>query len=230
MLYACKSEYNISGDSSIQALDGRMLYLKVFTNNDQLHNLDSCEVIHGKFNFMGMIDSTSMGELFMDNESIMPIVLENANLNIKLNNLEQRVSGGSLNNKLYRYLEQKSQLETQIVELSNREAHLILTGHDPRKVHKKLAGKADELYSKLEKLETDFIIENNRNILGTTFFMVLCSQYPYPIMTSRIKRIVKESSPAFHRLPYVQGYLRAAESNMQYLQLNHYSEETLGDY
>ena len=115
MLYACKSEYNISGDSSIQALDGRMLYLKVFTNNDQLHNLDSCEVIHGKFNFMGMIDSTSMGELFMDNESIMPIVLENANLNIKLNNLEQRVSGGSLNNKLYRYLEQKSQLETQIV-------------------------------------------------------------------------------------------------------------------
>ena len=57
MLYACKSEYNISGDSSIQALDGRMLYLKVFTNNDQLHNLDSCEVIHGKFNFMGMIDS-----------------------------------------------------------------------------------------------------------------------------------------------------------------------------
>lgn len=226
LLSSCSEQYNISGDSTVSALDGRMLYLKVLTNNDNnLRNLDSCEVIHGKFNFMGIIDSTCMGELCMDNESVMPVVIENANLNIKINNLEQRVTGGSLNNRLYRFLEQKNQIESQIIELSNREAQLILSGENPAKIHKRLAGKADKLYDKIEKLETAFIINNNNNILGSTYFMMLCSQYPYPILTSQIKQIIENTSPAFHRIPFVNNYLRAAESNMHYLRQSHFPED-----
>lgn len=224
LLASCSEQYNISGDSTVSALDGRMLYLKVLTSNDHLRDLDSCEVIHGKFNFMGMIDSICMGELCMDDESVMPIVIENANLNIKINNVEQKVTGGSLNNRLYRFLEQKSQIENQIIELSNREARLILSGASPSKVHKQLAGKADKLYSKIENLETAFIINNNNNILGTTYFMMLCSQYPYPILTSQIKQIIEKTSPSFHRQPFVSNYIRAAESNMRFLRQTHPSD------
>lgn len=217
LLTSCAEQYNINGDSSISTLDGRMLYLKALTDNDALRNVDSCEVIHGKFTFMGMLDSTCMGELYMDNESVMPVVIENANLNIRINNLEQRVSGGSLNNKLYRFLEQKNQIENQITELSNQEARSILSGKDPDKVHAKLSGKANKLYAKIEKMESDFIIENHSNILGSTFFMMLCSQYPYPIVTAQIKHILRETSPEFRHTPFVKNYMEAAESNMRYI-------------
>lgn len=217
---SCAEQYNITGDSTVSSLDGRMLYLKVLTNFDHMSNLDSCEVIHGKFNFMGMMDSTCMGEIYMDNESVMPVVIENANINIRINDMEQRVTGGSLNNKLYRFLEQKNQIENQIIELSNKEARLILSGGDPHRVHLRLSDKADKLYNKMEKLETDFIVDNYDNILGSTFFMVLCGQYPYPVVTPQIKQIMHKTSPKFHHIPFVREYMRAAESNMRYLTPN----------
>ena len=223
LLSSCTEQYNISGDSTVSTLDGRMLYLKVVTDKENLRDLDSCEVVHGKFNFMGMMDSTCMGELCMDDESVMPVVIENANLDIRINNLEQRVSGGSLNNKLYCFLEQKNKLESEITELSNEEARSILSGKDPAKIHTHLSGRADKLYAKIEKLETDFIIENYNNILGSTFFMMLCSQYPYPVVTSQIQQIMTKTSPKFHEIPFVREYMRAAESNMRYMRRTHVS-------
>jgi hypothetical protein len=217
LLVSCNTEYNISGDSTVSTLDGRMLYLKAVTNNDDMLKLDSCEVVHGKFNFMGMMDSVCMGELYMDNECVMPIVIENGNLSIRINNMEQRVSGGSLNDKLYRFLGAKNQIESEILELSDREASLILSGENPDKVHKRLKEQTDKLYGKIEKLETEFIVNNYNNILGTSYFMMLCSQYPYPVMTTQIKQIMKRTSSKFHQLPYVREYIRAAESNMRYL-------------
>lgn len=217
LLVSCSTEYNINGDSSVSSLDGRMLYLKVMTSNDDLRNLDSCEVVHGKFNFMGMMDSVCMGELCMDNESVMPVVIENGDLSIRINNMEQRVFGGSLNNKLYHFLGSKNQIESEIQELSDEEATLILSGEDPMKVHERLKSRTDKLYGKIEKLETDFIVANYNNILGTTYFMMLCSQYPYPVMTTQIKQILKKTSPRFREIPYVRDYVKAAESNMRYL-------------
>lgn len=218
LLCSCSEQYNINGDSTVSTLDGRMLYLKALSDNDNPKSLDSCEVVHGKFNFIGMLDSTCMGELYMDNESVMPVVIENANLNIRINNMEQRVTGGSLNNKLYRFLEQKNQIESQITELSNQEARQILSGKNPDKIHAHFSSKADKLYAKIEQMETKFIVENHDNVLGPTFFMMLCSQYPYPIVTSQIQQIIHNTSSQFRHIPFVRDYMKAAESNMHYIQ------------
>ena len=217
MLVSCTTEYNISGDSSVSTLDGKMFYLKALTNNEVMLKLDSCEVVHGKFNFMGMMDSVCMGELYMDNECVMPIVIENGDLSIRINNMEQRVSGGSLNNKLYRFLGAKSRLESEILELSDKEASLILSVNDPLKVHERLKPQTDKLYNKIEKLETEFIVSNYDNILGTTYFMMLCNRYPYPVMTTQIKQILKRTSSKFRKVPFVREYIQTAESNMRYL-------------
>jgi hypothetical protein len=218
LLCSCSEQYNINGDSTVSTLDGRMLYLKALSDNDNPKSLDSCEVVHGKFNFIGMLDSTCMGELYMDNESVMPVVIENANLNIRINNMEQRVTGGSLNNKLYRFLEQKNQIESQITELSNQEARQILSGKNPDKIHARFSSRADKLYAKIEQMETKFIVENHDNVLGPTFFMMLCSQYPYPIVTSQIQQIIRNTSSQFRHIPFVRDYMKAAESNMHYIQ------------
>lgn len=217
LLCSCSTQYNISGDSNVSTLDGRMLYLKTFGNDEYMVKVDSCEVIHGKFNFMGMVDSVCMGEIFMENERMMPVVIETGDISVRINDLEQRVTGSSLNDRLYDFLGKRLQMENRIMELSSKEAHLIFMSNDPLEAHEKIQKKTDELYEEIEKLETNFIINNSSNILGCSYFMAVCNQYPYPIVTPQIKEIVKKSSSHFRKLPFVRSYMNAAEKNMRYV-------------
>ena len=73
MLTSCAEQYNIAGNSNIACLDGRMLYLRVSSSADEpVHRnvtqivsvcLDSCKVVHGRFNFEGDVDSARMAML-----------------------------------------------------------------------------------------------------------------------------------------------------------------------
>ena len=99
-LTSCAESYNIQGSSSISSLDGSKLYLKAFKDKE-LKNIDSCDVVHGKFRFAGLLDTVRMASLFMDDESIMPIVVEKGEIEIRLDNASQKVSGTPLNDKLY---------------------------------------------------------------------------------------------------------------------------------
>lgn len=76
-LASCAESYNIKGTSNMSTLDGRMLYLKVLKNND-FSNVDSCDVVHGEFQFAGNIDTVRMANIFMDNESVLPLILKAA--------------------------------------------------------------------------------------------------------------------------------------------------------
>ena len=53
LITSCTEQYNIAGISSVRSLDGRMLYLRVNQGNDGVRvvNIDSCEVVHGRFSF-----------------------------------------------------------------------------------------------------------------------------------------------------------------------------------
>ena len=48
--------------------------------------LDSAEVVHGLFSMKGKIDSVQMVTLYMDEESIMPIVLESWKITVTISN------------------------------------------------------------------------------------------------------------------------------------------------
>src|SRR3712207_5167498 len=72
---SCVNSYNIQGTSNVSNLDGRKLYLKILKNNE-FKSLDSCDVVHGQFHFSGTYDSVRMANIFMDDESVMPIVIE----------------------------------------------------------------------------------------------------------------------------------------------------------
>ena len=98
LLASCADSYNITGSSNISTLDGRKLYLKVFTDND-FKKIDSCEVVHGAFSFSGKLDSVCMANLFMDDESLLPLVLEEGNIAVTFNTTKQTVGGTPLNDK-----------------------------------------------------------------------------------------------------------------------------------
>lgn len=111
-LTSCASSFDIQGTSNISTLDGRKLYLKVLSNNE-FKNLDSCDVVHGQFGFAGSVDTVRMANIFMDDESVMPIVLESGNIHIKIDNAQQEVSGTPLNDKLFQFFKKYNQLKSQ---------------------------------------------------------------------------------------------------------------------
>ena len=81
ILASCSEQYSVQGSSSISSLDGSKLYLKA-VKNKELTNIDSCEVVHGQFHFSGTLDTVRMASLFMDDRSLMPIVLEQGDIRI----------------------------------------------------------------------------------------------------------------------------------------------------
>lgn len=219
LLFAsCSEQYNIAGNSSVQCLDGRMLYLKVSPGNEgksfrsQAVCLDSCKVVHGRFNFFGDVDSIMMAMLYTGNQCVMPVVIENGNLSIKVDNLAQRVSGGPLNERLYDFFKKRNRLDNEMWELQQKSIRMMREGTPPDKVEKKMGRKIKELNEKTEKLETDFVKDNYDNVLGPGFFLLLCSQYPSPIMTKQIESIIDGAPRQFMEHPYVRSYIYQARN------------------
>ena len=179
LLTSCAEKYNIAGNSSGDLLNGRMMYLRVSQDGINSCDLDSSEVVHGRFNFIGDIDSVMMAHIYMGEEMVMPIVMEHAKLTVHIDNMERHVSGGPLNDCLYNFFQQKLSIENE----------------------------------KVEELETQFIIDNYHNALGPGFFMLLCNQFPSPVITDQIAKIIQNAPREFMTNPFVESYLKRARKN-----------------
>lgn len=210
-LTSCSKECNIAGNSTVGSLDGRMLYLRISPDGNltgqTVSNVDSCEVVHGRFSLFSNMDSVTMAVLCMGNESLMPVVLEGGNINVEVDHVGQRVSGGPLNERLYSFLQKRERIENQQWELDRKCMRMMHEGVPSDKIRETITPKATKLAQEAEELETNFIINNFDNPLGVGCFMWLFGQYPTPIMTPQIQRIVDAAPEGFLRDPFVQGYL-----------------------
>ena len=212
MLTSCASSYNVRGTSSVSALDGSKLYLKAVKNND-LQNIDSCEVVHGEFHFAGLLDTIRMASLFMDDESIMPIVLEEGEIVIRIENAVQSVGGTPLNDSLYVFIDKHNQLSNRMSELSHRQSQMLLDGIDEEQINRQLSTEANEIAIEEDQLVTKFICDNFDNVLGPGVFMMITSQYRYPVLTPQIEDIMSKATQKFKSDPYVRDYYQTAQEN-----------------
>lgn len=218
LLTSCAEQYNIAGNSSVSSLDGRMLYLRVspIEGTETIHTtsvcLDSCKVVHGRFNFVGDVDSAMMAMIYTRNQCVMPIVIENGDLNIQVDNVAQRVSGSPLNDKLYNFFKKRNRLDNEMWELQQKSIRMMREGCTPEDIQRKVGKKVERITRRTEELETQFVKENYHNVLGPGFFMLLCSQYPTPIMTEQIKKIIDTAPENFLRNPFVFNYLQRART------------------
>ena len=213
---SCANSYNIQGTSNVSTLDGRMLYLKIVKNNE-LKSIDSCEVVHGQFHFNGTLDSVRMANIYMDNESVMPVVIESGDINIKIDNTQQVISGTPLNDKLFKFMKKYDQLQNQNAELVHKHDQAIMDGRDMATVNQQLAAEAASIDQKLDDLVTGFITENFDNVLGPGIFMRMTSSFQYPELTPWIEDIMSKATDNFKNDPYVKEYMEAAQKiqNMQ---------------
>lgn len=212
LLTSCANTFNVQGSSSVSQLDGSKLYLKAIKNNE-LKNLDSCDVVHGQFQFTGVLDTVRMANLFMDDESVMPLVLENGDIVIKIDNANQSVSGTPLNDKLYKFIDKHKQLDNQLNELSHKQSQMMLDGIDEATINTKLSEEAARIAKEEDQLVTSFIVDNFDNVLGPGIFMMITSGYKYPILTPQIEDIMSKATDKFKNDPYVKDYYQTAKEN-----------------
>lgn len=211
-LTGCAEGYSVQGSSSLSTLDGSKLYLKAIKNNE-LKNIDSCEVVHGQFRFAGLLDTVRMANLFMDEQSIMPIVLERGEISIKIDNAKQVVGGTPLNEKLYEFIDFHNQLDNQMSELSHKQSQMLLDGIDEQDIDHQLSVEAAQIARREDSLVTNFITDNFDNVLGPGVFMMITSSYRYPVLTPQIEDIMSKATEKFKSDPYVKDYYQIAKEN-----------------
>ncbi len=215
-LTSCQQKMDIQGNSSIPELEGRMLFLRVYADGD-LQTLDSAEIIHGKFHFEGPVkDTTQMAFLFMGNESLMPLVLNGATpLEISISENERKVTGTALNDTLYAFIRRKSVIDRALAEIPRRESQMIFEGYDHDEIVMQLSQEAGILQAKEDEMITRFIKDNMDNVLAPGVFMIVTSNFPYPMLNPQIEELVTLGSPTFLNDAYVQEFLRMARENME---------------
>ena len=208
---SCASEYKIEGSSSVSRLDGKMLFVKV-PSGDRMLSIDSAEVIHGMFKMEGITDSTSMASLYMDDESIMPFVIEKGKISISIDNARIVVTGTPLNDRLYDFVGKKTSLD---------DSRMIMDGKAPDEIQREITREREKLAAEMNALAKEFIQKNYDNVLGPGVFIMLCSNFPYPVMTPLIEEIIEEAPDRFKNNSLVKDYVTVARSNMEKLKAPH---------
>lgn len=206
------TKYNITGSSDLQDVEGRMLFLKSFAD-EKLINIDSCDVIHGKFKFSGNLDSVRIVMLCMEDAAIMPVVLEDGQIDISINAQKQECSGTPLNDTLRVFNNAYKQILAKQEELPHLQSQAIMNGEDMEVVNRHLAMKQQELYVEEEKLITDFITNNFDNCLGPYVFQLATDSYEYPILTPWIDALMMKATDTFKNNASVAEYMSAAKEN-----------------
>ena len=218
LLGSCQEKkMDVQGTSTIAELEGKTLYLRAYADDD-LQVIDSARIQHGKFRFQAAEpDSAVVACLFLGDESIMPIALDGSSLNIRLDAAERKVSGSELNDTLFAFIARKTALDLQVAELPRRESRMILAGMDHNEILRQLSEEAAVLQQQEDALVTKFIKDNMHNCLAPGVFMIVTSNFPYPLMNPQIEELIALASPRFLNDAYVKDYIRMAKENMEKL-------------
>ena len=222
---SCSRKYKVEGVSSVTSLDGKMLYLKTLRDGQWIA-IDSAEVVHGLFSTSGPSDSVMMVTLYMNDEAIMPLVLENGKIEVSISNSQLTAKGTALNNALYEFIEKRNSLELKIEELEKKEARLVLDGAALDDIHEQLTQEGESLVKEMNDYIKEFISTNYENVLGPSVFMMMCSTLPYPIMTPQIEDIIRTAPQTFKSSPLVREFLDKAKENMKLIEEHRRMEES----
>ena len=197
-------------------LDGKMLFVKVPQGGEML-NVDSAEVIHGMFRMQGVIDTAMIASLYMDDQSIMPLVMESGDIEIQIDNARIMVKGTPLNEKLYDFVAKKSALDDRAYEVERMESRMIMDGQSMDMVEKEINAEREKLSKEMDELVKTFIQDNYHNVLGPGVFLMVCNSFPYPLLTPLLEEIIDKAPESFKNHELVKEYIEVARENMEAL-------------
>lgn len=200
-------------------LDGKMLFIKIPVG-DRLVNIDSAEVIHGLFEMQGKVDSTVLASLYMDDDCIMPLVIEPGHIAIQIDNAGITIKGTPLNDCFNDFVMQKNSLDDRAYEVEHEESRMIMDGKDLQTVHEEIQKKRDQLSEEMNQLAKTFIQDNYENVLGPGVFLMLGNSLPYPFLTPLMQEIIDGAPDSFKNNYMIQEYVSVARENMSHAPLH----------
>ena len=200
----------VKGSSNVDELEGKMLTLKVYVDGE-MRSIDSTRVVHGRFSFGGGMDSTMLANVFMGEMSLMPIVLEEGEVKLSINETQQSATGTPLNDTLSGFIQRKTQLDARMAELPHLQSQMIMDGTDYDEIMYELGRQSQQIVEENDELIIRFIRANYNNVLGPGIFMILTSSLPYPILNPQIEEIITNAPPYFLGHPYVRKYIEEAK-------------------
>lgn len=215
VLVACSTSYNISGTSMQSFYDGDMVYLRPLGGEDT-RAVDSCKILHGKFTMSGAVDSVMCVRMFFGTSGDnIPIILEEGNIRVIDLNNAMKVEGTPLNDKFYAFMTERDSLLFLLQELPRKESTMILDGYDHDEILRVLGEEEGSLRMAIDRLETDFVTANYDNVLGVTYFLVLCDdaykRFGYPTTTPQIDEIYGRAPESFRNNKDVKQYMTLCE-------------------
>lgn len=212
---ACSTNYNISGISMRSFCDGDMVYLRPM-GGDDMKAVDSCRILHGAFSMSGPVDSVMCVRMFFGNGGDnIPVILEEGNIHVIDLNNAMKVEGTPLNDKFYAFMTERDSLMFMLRELPRKQTQMILDGYEEDEILRQLGEVEGSLRIAIDKLETDFVVANYDNVLGITYFLVLCdnayNQFGFPTTTPQIDEIYGRAPDSFRNHKDVKLYMERCE-------------------
>lgn len=210
LLTSCAEKYFIEGTSSQFIKDGTKAYIIPLDNGPTDFPLDSCEVLHGQFHMTGAVDSVMMVRLKLGEDNF-PIVIEQGQLFITIENNQVKIEGTELNDRLYKFLTQTDSIRLLYDDLPHRESMMYLDGYTSDEIVEELAAEENRLQNELDRLETQFVRDNFDNTLGQTWFLRMCydaeQYYGFPTTTPQIDEIYLLAPDAFKNNQQIKEYM-----------------------
>jgi hypothetical protein len=203
-----------------------MIYLQTSRDGEWV-KLDSAEVVHGLFSMRGKLDSVQLVTLYLGDQYVMPIVLENGKIKVVINYTDSKAMGTPLNTALFDFIAKRSQLEESLDNLDRKEAQLVMDGGDIDEVHVQITAENDSLMKAMDTYVKTFISSNYENVLGPGVFMMLCSNLRYPVITPQIDDILKDAPYSFKSNQMVKEFLSTARENMKLMEEHDRMEQNL---
>ena len=164
-----------------------------------------------------------MANIFMDDEPVLPLVLESGCITVKLDDTQQVVSGTPLNDKLFGFFKKYQQLQNQQRELVHKHDQAIMNGSDMQVVTAKLNEEAMRLSDQEDKLITSFVTDNFDNVLGPGVFFLVTMGNQYPMLSPWIEDIMSKATDHFKNDAYVKDYYQKAQENQAIMNGTHES-------
>ncbi len=209
-LASCMKSYNIEGSTDHPGLDNSFVYLKIAKGNSWT-DMDSTEVIHGKFGLSGTTDSLRVAYLVND-KFIIPLVLEDGMINVKVNK-DRRIWGGTdLNDKLFQFFSRYDSLKIRVDDLDHEYNLAFMDGEDMQNdVIPRLNKQYQLINASMDSLFTQSVVENFDNVLGPFIFMTYAQTQQFPEMTPWVVDIMSKATDKFKNDPLVSDYINKAK-------------------
>ena len=225
-LTSCANSFHIAGSTSVSMLDGQKLYLKVMKDTT-LKDLDSCDVVHGQFQFGGSTDSVRVASIILDDNNNIPVVLEDGDIQVKIDNSQETVTGTPLNDKLTKLRQQFTRLMNESNDLVHQHDQAIMNGRNMDAVNARLAAKDADINRRVDKLVTTFVTDNMDNVLGPYIFINVCmNRYNVPMLDAWVEDIMSKATDKFKNDPQVKEYYEAAQENQNIMNGTKMPEQT----